>query len=102
MRALGRHPGPMLQSTPDGSANLLGMVLPAGQAAAAARRINHLAHLLRRKGEARTSDDNLGPMCRHDHTIRHRAGRTYQRLPNGDHLFITPLGCRYTTSGRPP
>jgi hypothetical protein len=223
----------VLQSTPDGTANLLGMDLPAAQAAAAARRINHLARQLRRNGESRTMDQlradvlldlltgkadgkpqratvdlqvplttlmglseepgelcgfgpviadiarhvtnhqhdaqwrftvtdpdtgqplhtgttrrrptaqqhrnvtaryrtcvfpgcrmpaidcdldhrtrhtdggptcdhNLGPLCRHHHTIRHRAGWTYQRLANGDHVFTTLLGPHYTTSGKPP
>ena len=45
----------------------------------------------------------LGPGCRHDHvTVRHRIGWTYRRLPNGDHLWTSPLGHTYTTSGTPP
>ena len=39
----------------------------------------------------------------HDHiTVRHRIGWRHQHLPNGDHLWISVLGHRYTTSGRSP
>ena len=44
----------------------------------------------------------LAPCCRHDHVIRHRAGWRYRRLANGDHLWTSPLGHTYTTSGTPP
>lgn len=49
-----------------------------------------------------TSTSNGAPVCRHDHTLRHRAGWTYQRLDNGDYQWTTQLGHTYTTSGRPP
>ncbi|MCH7846501.1 MAG: DUF222 domain-containing protein, partial [Acidobacteria bacterium] len=49
-----------------------------------------------------TGVDNLAPLCRHDHRIRHQAGWEHQPLPNGDHQWITKLGHTYTTSGRPP
>jgi hypothetical protein len=50
-----------------------------------------------------TSTDGLAPGCRHDHiTVRHRIGWTYRSLPGGDHLWRSPLGHTYTTSGRPP
>ena len=49
-----------------------------------------------------TTVDNLGPLCRHDHTIKHRDGWTYRRLPNGDHQWTTKLGHTYTTTGKPP
>lgn len=42
------------------------------------------------------------PLCRHDHVGRHRHRWRYQRLPNGDYLWTTRLGHRYTTSGHPP
>ncbi|MGQ0849349.1 MAG: DUF222 domain-containing protein [Actinomycetota bacterium] len=45
---------------------------------------------------------NLAPLCRHHHHLRHRAGWTHQPLPGGDHLWRSPLGHRYTTSGLPP
>ena len=51
----------------------------------------------------RTSITGLDPACRHDHiTVRHRIGWARQPLPGGDHLWTSPLGHRYTTSGKPP
>ncbi len=49
-----------------------------------------------------TKTDDLAPLCRHHHTIRHRHGWTYRPLPSGDFEFTTPLGHTYTTSGRSP
>ncbi len=42
------------------------------------------------------------PLCPGDHGIRHLPGWMYQLLPDGDHLWTTRLGHRYTTSGRSP
>ena len=49
-----------------------------------------------------TRVDNLAPLCRHHHRIRHHPGWTHQPLPNGDHLWTSRLGHTYTTSGLPP
>lgn len=49
-----------------------------------------------------TSPDNLAPLCRHDHRIRHQTGWKHQPLPAGDHHWTSPLGHQYTTSGRSP
>jgi hypothetical protein len=49
-----------------------------------------------------TTDDNLGPLCRHDHCIRHQHAWTYTPLPNGTHQWTSRLGHTYTTSGTPP
>ncbi|HJR87237.1 MAG TPA: DUF222 domain-containing protein, partial [Acidimicrobiia bacterium] len=49
-----------------------------------------------------TCDCNLVPLCRRHHLCRHRLGWRHQPLPRSDHLWISPLGHRYTTSGRPP
>jgi hypothetical protein len=49
-----------------------------------------------------TKTDNLVPLCRHDHWVRHGAGWEHQPLPDGDHLWTSPLGLQYTTSGRLP
>ena len=49
-----------------------------------------------------TTEANLGPLCRHDHCIRHQHGWTYQPLPNGTHQWTSRLGHTYTTSGTPP
>lgn len=49
-----------------------------------------------------TKTEDLVPCCRHDHWVRHGAGWEHQPLPDGDHLWTSPLGLQYTTSGRPP
>jgi hypothetical protein len=49
-----------------------------------------------------TCECNLVPLCRRHHRCRHRLGWRHSPLPGGDHLWISPLGLRYTTSGRPP
>jgi hypothetical protein len=50
-----------------------------------------------------TTDHNLGPVCRHDHiVVRHRAGWTYRRLPNGDRQWTSPLDHTYTTRNDEP
>ena len=48
-----------------------------------------------------TTTDQLGPLCRHDHVIKHK-GWKHQPLPGGDHLWTSRLGHQYTTSGRSP
>jgi hypothetical protein len=51
----------------------------------------------------RTSAAGLDAGCKHDHvTVRHRLGWKHQLLPNGDHLWVSPLGHQYTKSGLPP
>ena len=49
-----------------------------------------------------TTVDNLAPLCRHDHRLRHEAGWSHRPLGAGDHEWTSPLGRRYTTSGRSP
>ena len=49
-----------------------------------------------------TKVENLAPLCRHHHTIRHHAHWTHRPLPNGDHHWTSRLGHTYTTSGLPP
>ena len=48
-----------------------------------------------------TTENNLRPLCRHHHRIRHLRGWSYQSLPHGDHQWTTPTGHHYTTTGRP-
>ena len=51
----------------------------------------------------RTRTDDLAAGCRYDHwTIRHQLGWRHIPLPGGDYLWTSPLGHRYTTSGRSP
>lgn len=49
-----------------------------------------------------TEVENLAPLCRHDHRIRHQHSWTHQPLAQGDHQWTTKLGHTFTTSGRPP
>ncbi len=49
-----------------------------------------------------TCTDDLGPLCRHHHRIRHAFGWSYEMVDGGDILFSSPLRHHYTTSGRPP
>ena len=49
-----------------------------------------------------TRVDNLVPLCRRDHNIKHHAHWKHQALPNGDPLLTSRLGHTYTTSGLPP
>jgi hypothetical protein len=46
------------------------------------------------------SADNLAPLCRHDHTLRHTTGWTHTPNSDGTHTWTTPLHTTYTT--RPP
>lgn len=61
-----------------------------------------LHHRIRWVDGGATVIDNLAPLCRHDHRIRHQAGWEHQPLPNGDHQWKSKLGHTYTTSGQPP
>lgn len=49
-----------------------------------------------------TITDNLAPLCRHDHRIRHQTGWSHRALPDGDFQWTSPLGHTYTTSGQSP
>lgn len=61
-----------------------------------------LDHRIRWVDGGATRIDNLAPLCRHDHRIRHQAGWEHQHLPNGDHQWTSKLGHTYTTSAQPP
>ena len=52
--------------------------------------------------QRRTHTDNLAPLCRYHHRIKHEAGWKYKAASGGDYVFTTPLGHAYTTSGRSP
>jgi hypothetical protein len=50
-----------------------------------------------------TTVRHLTPLCRHDHiTVKHNAGWTYVRLPNGDYQWTSRLGHTYVTTRAPP
>lgn len=48
-----------------------------------------------------TTVDQLVPLCRHDHVVRHQAGWTHHRNPAGDHEWTSPIGTVYTTTRAP-
>jgi hypothetical protein len=49
-----------------------------------------------------TTIENLAPLCRHDHRIKHEAGWSYERTECGGANWITRLGHSYTTALPPP
>ena len=56
-----------------------------------------LDHTTAIQNRGETCDCNLAPLCRHDHSIKHKHGWTYQQLPDGRHQWLTPHGHTYTT-----
>jgi hypothetical protein len=48
-----------------------------------------------------TSEDNLAPLCRHHHVIRHH-GWTIHQLQPGSYQLTSPLGHSYSTQPRAP
>jgi hypothetical protein len=50
----------------------------------------------------RTATDDLAPLCRHDHTTRHRRGWRIKRLRHGVYQWTSPLGHTYTVGPDPP
>ncbi len=61
-----------------------------------------LDHRVPRAEQGPTATQNLGPLCRHDHVIRHRHGWSYRREANGEHVWRSPLGHTYTSRARGP
>lgn len=53
-------------------------------------------------GGGKTTVHLVAPLCRRHHNAKHHAPWKLERLPNGDHRWISPLGHTYTTSGLPP
>jgi hypothetical protein len=47
-------------------------------------------------------DGNLGPLCRRDHVIKHRAGWAKASLADGGTRWTSRLGLTYRTRGSPP
>jgi RES domain-containing protein len=58
-----------------------------------------LDHRIRVVDGGVTHPDQLVPLCRHDHVIRHRFDWTHVRNPDGSHTWTSPLGVEYE---RPP
>jgi hypothetical protein len=49
-----------------------------------------------------TTVQQLVPLCRHHHMLRHHSAWTHTPLPDGDHKWVSLFGHTYTTSGRSP
>lgn len=49
-----------------------------------------------------THTDNLEPLCRHHHMVRHHSPWHLERLPNGDHRWTSPLRHTYIRRRGPP
>lgn len=49
-----------------------------------------------------TEEDNLAPLCRHDHRLKHRGGWKLERTGSGTHTWTSPLGHTYTVPAEPP
>jgi hypothetical protein len=49
-----------------------------------------------------TKVENLAPLCRHDHQLKHRAGWKLERTGVGEYQWTSPLGHTYTTGSDPP
>ncbi|HEX9763384.1 MAG TPA: HNH endonuclease signature motif containing protein, partial [Acidimicrobiia bacterium] len=49
-----------------------------------------------------TEPDNLAPLCRHDHRLKHKAGWKLERAGPGTYQWTTPLGHSYTVEPEPP
>jgi len=49
-----------------------------------------------------TCDDNLAPLCRNDHCIKHAYGWTYRRLADGRYEWTSPFGHTCIATRAPP
>ena len=49
-----------------------------------------------------TTEHNLAPFCRHDHTVKHRRNWQIRHNHQGHYTLTSPLGHTYTTTGKPP
>lgn len=58
-----------------------------------------LDHRIRVADGGATHMDQLVPLCRHDHVVRHRHGWSHSRNADGSHSWTSPLGVEYS---RPP
>jgi HNH endonuclease len=49
-----------------------------------------------------TTETNLGPLCRHDHNLKHHNNWKLKPLAPGQYQWTSPLGHTYTTGPDPP
>ena len=59
-------------------------------------------HIIAVEDGGDTTDENLAPLCRYHHTLKHRHGWSYQRTDNGDYVWTTGLGQVIMTARPPP
>jgi hypothetical protein len=65
-------------------------------------RRSELDHITRHADGGPTLQRNLTPLCTFHHRAKDQGGWRYRRRRNGDHVWTSPTGHRYTTSGRSP
>jgi len=58
-------------------------------------------HTIAYSESKRTHTEDLAPLCRYHHGGRDRQRWSYRRTANGDYVFTSHTGHRYTTSGLP-
>ena len=65
-------------------------------------RSSDLDHTRRHIDGGPTLERNLAPLCEFHHRAKDEGGWRYRRRPNGDHVWTSPHGHTYVTSGRSP
>ncbi len=65
-------------------------------------RSSDLDHTRRHIDGGPTLEWNLAPLCEFHHRAKDEGGWRYRRRPNGDHVWTSPHGHTYVTSGRSP
>lgn len=64
-------------------------------------RRSDIDHIISVQDGGETTDDNLAPLCRRHHIIKHLFGWTYRRRPDGRYLWFSKLG-QIVVAARPP
>ncbi|MDP3984957.1 MAG: HNH endonuclease signature motif containing protein, partial [Acidimicrobiia bacterium] len=49
-----------------------------------------------------TTIDNLAPLCRHDHRLKHDGGWQLDQTEPGHYAWFSPPGHTYSTNPQPP
>jgi hypothetical protein len=58
-------------------------------------------HVISVEDGGKTTDDNLAPLCRRHHVLKHLFGWTYRRRADGRYRWVTKLG-QIVVAARPP
>ncbi len=61
-----------------------------------------LDHTVAHSDGGPTVTENLAPLCRYHHRVKHEGGWSYRRECPGLHTWTSPLGHRYTVDSRDP